>query len=972
MLNKLKAIFQKQPQVETEATDLTKGETDNVASDTSWRHPKQPRATKFNEQEKLYSHEAGFTDFLPWVEYLAEAQVFLLEDGQSVGAVFELTPIATEGRTAEWLQTARNIVEDVLQDSFAELDTAPWVVQFFCQDDEDFTPYVRQLADYVKPDAQGSSYSQYYVDMTEHHTRSIIKHGGLFIDENITKLPWRGQNRRTRLVIYRWLLPNFKVKEGDQTPIQLLNQACERVTVGLSGVSIKASRMDGHDFYYWLMPWFNPKPQLTDDEPIDFYRKVPYLNRSANDPNDSELLDLPFDHDFAEGLFFNEPRSDVEQGIWYFDEVPHKVVVIDQLRSPPKIGQLTGEIETGDQLNAVFDQLPESTVFSLTIIVTPQDILEDHLNKLYSKAIGDNIASTSTRVDVQTARAMIASKHKLYKGTMAFYVKGDDQKQLRKRVIQLTNIVINAGLQPVQDGEEVAACNSYIRWLPMVFNPNEDRKNWYTRYLFAQHIANLVPLWGRSVGTGHPCISFFNRGGSPVTFDPLSQLDRSMNAHMLVFGPTGAGKSATLVAIILQVMAIYRPRIFIVEAGNSFGLLGQFFKLQGLTVNQISLKKNSGITLAPYNDAKLLIERPDIVANLDIDADNPEDVVIEDTEEEGDSQRDILGELEIIARLMITGGEAKEDQRLTRADRSLIRQCIINAAEFCVRENRAVLTEDIYKALKEAASDPILKETRSERINEMAESILLFTQGFDGEVFNKEGVTWPESDVTVVDLATYAREGYEAQMAISYISLMNTVNNIAERDQYDGRPIIMITDEGHIITKNPLVAPYAVKITKMWRKLGAWFWLATQNLADFPNAAETMLNMIEWWICLVMPPDEVEAIARFKRLNEPQKQLLLSASKEPRKYTEGVVLSKKNELMFRAVPPSLVLALAMTEPEEKKERYDLMKQHNCSELEAAFLMAESIDKARGIETLPWRHFFENQDKQVKTNDDFNV
>jgi len=30
--------------------------------------------------------------------------------------------------------------------------------------------------------------------------------------------------------------------------------------------------------------------------------------------------------------------------------------------------------------------------------------------------------------------------------------------------------------------------------------------------------------------------------------------------------------------------------------------------------------------------------------------------------------------------------------------------------------------------------------------------------------------------------------------------------------------------------------------------------LATQNLDDLPKSAEPMLNMIEWWVCLVMPP----------------------------------------------------------------------------------------------------------------------
>ena len=56
----------------------------------------------------------------------------------------------------------------------------------------------------------------------------------------------------------------------------------------------------------------------------------------------------------------------------------------------------------------------------------------------------------------------------------------------------------------------------------------------------------------------------------------------------------------------------------------------------------------------------------------------------------------------------------------------------------------------------------------------------------------------------------------------------------------------MITDEGHIITTNPLLARYVVKITKMWRKLGAWFWIATQNLEDFPDASRKMLNMMQW------------------------------------------------------------------------------------------------------------------------------
>lgn len=59
-----------------------------------------------------------------------------------------------------------------------------------------------------------------------------------------------------------------------------------------------------------------------------------------------------------------------------------------------------------------------------------------------------------------------------------------------------------------------------------------------------------------------------------------------------------------------------------------------------------------------------------------------------------------------------------------------------------------------------------------------------------------------------------------------------------------------------------------------------------------------------------------------------------------------MVLSKKLEALFRVVPPSLFLALAMTEAEEKAERWELMQEHGCSELEAVRRVAELISHRR--------------------------
>ena len=57
----------------------------------------------------------------------------------------------------------------------------------------------------------------------------------------------------------------------------------------------------------------------------------------------------------------------------------------------------------------------------LTMVATPQDVLESDLNHLAKKAVGETLASEQTLKDVHEARSLIGSAHKLYRGTLAFY-----------------------------------------------------------------------------------------------------------------------------------------------------------------------------------------------------------------------------------------------------------------------------------------------------------------------------------------------------------------------------------------------------------------------------------------------------------------------------------------------------------------------------------------------------------------------
>ncbi len=175
------------------------------------------RPATLADEARSYAHGPSFVDLLPWVEYLPDSQCFLLEDNRSVGALFELQPIGTEGRERDWLMQARDTIEDALQDSFTEHDSEPWVAQFFCQDDSDFAPYLQRLRSYVRERARGSAFTEAYLGLIEKHLAAISRPGGLFEDRVVTHLPWRGRQRRVRLVIYR------RSETTADTPGQALN-----------------------------------------------------------------------------------------------------------------------------------------------------------------------------------------------------------------------------------------------------------------------------------------------------------------------------------------------------------------------------------------------------------------------------------------------------------------------------------------------------------------------------------------------------------------------------------------------------------------------------------------------------------------------------------------------------------------------------------------------------------------------------
>lgn len=894
------------------------------------KQPKRDSAITDADVDTLYRHPASLSDWLPWVDYDEASETFTLEDGFSAAAMFEITGVSTEARSSKFLQEVQANIQTCINHTIPAHDN-PFVLQCFVSDEDSLSALSRSLNTYTESHCRQTPehrlLASNFVSRMQRHFKRMTQSAGLFEDNTVTGGSWRGKVRRVRVFLYR----RRELNDNEHIdPVTEINQVAERFVTQMAATGIGIRRCDDYDLYAWLLRWFNPKAEVADGD----------LDRLT------ELMELPekqeraFSHDLSDLLFLSQPSSDGGQGVWYFDDLPHRAITVDALRRKPLPGHFTGERQVGDNLYALFDKLPEGSILSLCVTLQPQDLVENHVVQVLNSAKGETAEAMAAEQDAKEALKWMSHGDYLLPTVITLFTRGDSLADLQKKTNEVNALLLANGLHPIREKDELLPLDTYIRQLPMNYEPKREKVNKKSRLVFSSDLARLLPFYGRSRGTGHPGLVFFNRGGEPLTFDPLNKLDRAKNAFGLVLGPPGSGKSALMVYILLQVAAIYGARIYIIEKGGSFKLLGDYCRYFGLSVNQVTLHPKEDVSLPPFADAYEMLKREraqqslfDEDASLDA-SDNSDD----------DEERDLLGEMELKARIMITGGDSKEEAVMTRADRLTIRRAIILAAEEKQEagSREIVLTEDVVEALNKLAADESSTPKRQERAKDMADAMALYCSGTAGHFFNRVGKAWPEADVTIMEMGLLANEGYEDQLALGFMGLMNQINGVVEREQYDHRPTFVLGDEAHLITTNPLLAIFLVKIVKMWRKLGAWLWLATQNLEDFPDAAKKLLSMFEWWIAMVCPKEEIEQISRFKDLSEEQKGMLRAARKEPGNYTEGVVLSDNLQCLFRNVPPPLALALAMTEKHEKQQRAEIMKSQHCSELEAVFAVADGL------------------------------
>ncbi len=910
------------------------------------------KSQKSKDVKAAYHKPMSISTKLPWVEYDPETKTFPLSDGRSVAALFELGDVPSEARPESYLLQLLTRLQGLFQDTIEGYfdEESPWILQFYCQDELSFQKFHHKCEKYVKRSAQNTEFTQEYLRTLKEHFAYMTQPKGIFTDDKVSGNVFRGKNRKIRAVIYRNLHRKSKMRRGRNSTDDL-NRIAEGFTKQLNGAGVTVKRCTGVDFYEWMVKWFNPAPRHGFGDPDTLLERCPY-------PGDDNL---PFGYDFSERLFYSVPESDHKNGVWYFDGKPHRYLSIAGLSYPPSVGHLSVERVFGSHNFALFDKFPEGSIFVLTIVIQSQEQVKNHIFAIeHSTKRGRSTESEMAKEDCHKAKRALEENDCLFPVSMGVYIRGDDLRDLYDKETDVETLLSSNGLIAVDGDYELTPVDSYLRYLPMCYSYIYDKK-WMcrSRYMFAHQISSLLPLYGRERGTENPGIVFYNRCGEPFSIDPFNPEDKDNNSHLLLLGSTGAGKSATAVYLMSHIAAIYRPRFVVIDAGNSFGLMADYFKSLGLSVNRVEISMANPPSLNPFADSIKMLKQVEVLegGQLQKTIEETESELeheietlkqkISDDEIEAVENRDYLGEMALAAQLMITGGEHKEQEKITRQDRMLIIEAIIRAAKSARDLRRGqMIAGDLVTALKEMsheAAKEVQAHERVSRLREMADSVNFFCKdALSAMIFNRVGKPWPDADVTIFELGLFKDEGYEAHRALAFMGVMNKTMSLSEMNQYDERFTVFYGDEIHIITNNILTAVYLTKCSKMSRKIGLWLWLATQNVQDFPDEARKMLSMIEFWMCLGMSEAEMKEVERFKPLSEEERSLFRSTRKAAGKYVEGVLLCNRFKGLFRNIPPRLMLALAMTEKHEKTERKEIMKQFNCSEVEAAKIVAGKL------------------------------
>jgi hypothetical protein len=462
------------------------------------------------EVKRAYAYYPSITEHLAVRDYDADSGLFLLQDNRSLGMGFKLKPIATESSPEKVLNVLCEKINTVIKTAIPQEKVNPWVMQVYVEDNPDINTLLQGLRSTLANSVQGEHqnkldnpyipFMRQHVAIMQNHLRYLRQHP-LFYDEAVTDKPFTLHTRQVRVFLYRKMGNGSGKRKSvsSQLRAQWVENSLRvkhRVYRQLQSLGLKPERIDGAELLHWLQTWFNPG--LSDAEMSISIGDGNVDSDDANDIN-SKTDKKPLSWDIASLAFRTQPGS-CAQG-WLFNQQPHQYVSIQGFTQSPVVGHLSHARGMGEKTYSLLDQLPEGSRFCLSVVITHQQTMQQHLEKIAKTALGGSQLVKLAQQQLGFALNQMAAGECLFPLAMGVYLRGQDKKTLLQHETTLESVLHQHGLQMVLHAHDPYPSDSYLRQLPFNYDYQLDTRYLYRNRLCLSHdIAKLLPFYGRSTG----------------------------------------------------------------------------------------------------------------------------------------------------------------------------------------------------------------------------------------------------------------------------------------------------------------------------------------------------------------------------------------------------------------------------------------------------------------------------------------
>ncbi len=468
--------------------------------------------------------------------------------------------------------------------------------------------------------------------------------------------------------------------------------------------------------------------------------------------------------------------------------------------------------------------------------------------------------------------------------TTTITVSDTDRGRAEDKVRAVERIINGLGFTTIREG-----VNAVEAWLSSL--PGHAYANVRQPLVHTLNLAHLMPLSSVWAGPGHnahldgpPLLVAQTSGSTPFR---LSTHIGDVG-HMLVVGPTGAGKSVLLALIALQFRRYPNSQLIIFDKGYSAraAVLAMGGAHHALGIGG---EVGEGLAFQPLRRIDKAAERS--------------------------------WAAEWIAAL-------------------LAHERVLVTPE---------IKEAIWSALTSLASAPVEERTLTGLVlllqsNALRSALSAYTlDGPYGRLLDAA-----ESDLAFADVQCFETEALMGQAGVVAPVLTYLFHRLEER--FDGRPTLLILDEAWIFLDHPLFAARIREWLKTLRKKNVAVLFATQSLADIADSSIAPAIIESCPQRILLPNDraiEPQGRAAYERfgLNARQIELVSRATPKRQYYLQS---ARGNRLFELGLGPIALALCGASDPASQLRIDALLAEHGAAGFAARFLADAGLDWAAAL------------------------